>query len=71
MSQPNNNITLQVSGEEEKPPATTTPYSLQQYLTSPSGVTDRLLQDFSASKVVDRAQAVADEMRRLANIISQ
>lgn len=58
-----------VADQSRQPPATT-PYSLQHFLTSPSEVTDRLLQDFNASEVVDRAQAVVDEARRLANIIS-
>ncbi|KAK4121829.1 hypothetical protein N657DRAFT_599936 [Parathielavia appendiculata] len=61
--------TFQLSGEGE--PTGGTAYSLEQYLNSNGGVTERLLRELNVVEIVGRAQAVRREADRLAGKIVQ
>ncbi|KAK3901891.1 hypothetical protein C8A05DRAFT_34426 [Staphylotrichum tortipilum] len=63
------NTALQLSGEGQPTEGAT--YSLDQYIGSNGGVTERLLGDLDLADIVSRAQAVQGEADRLADAITQ
>ncbi|KAL2179763.1 uncharacterized protein P884DRAFT_93145 [Thermothelomyces heterothallicus CBS 202.75] len=60
---------LQLSGEAQSSGNTT--YSLERYLDSDGGVTERLLTGLNINGIMNRAQAVQSEAGRLADKVTQ
>ncbi|KAK4111054.1 hypothetical protein N656DRAFT_799356 [Canariomyces notabilis] len=56
---------------EERQSLETASYSLDRYLKSNDGVTERLLKGFNIADVASRVKSVSDEVRVLAEEISQ
>ncbi|KAK4248938.1 hypothetical protein C7999DRAFT_13139 [Corynascus novoguineensis] len=62
-------INLKLSGEGQSSGSMT--YSMERYLKSDTGVTERLLKGLDVGGIVGRAQAVRGEVDKLADGVTQ
>ncbi|KAK3304670.1 uncharacterized protein B0T15DRAFT_250461 [Chaetomium strumarium] len=60
---------LRLSGENES--SETSTYSLERYLASDGGLTERLLKGLNVGEIVGRARAVREEVGNIADKIPE